>query len=262
MSNILQTLKLGWEEVGTLIGSVISVVLKREVTCRAALDDYNYWTVSDTAGRFSHDDLDILLDYVEASREIREITFHGDSDTTMALDMGLSQALLKKKLNTSWEQELITEDGLWLVGIDPEHLNYAGTITIEGKIISMDALLPMDELVEQLFDAGGSEADLSDVCDRYVKQFGNQLFWSYPISNGEYNGVCFVLVREGILCLPYDVIDREEYEFFERDGVRLLSAEEMGYFISEWKRASRELEEVMDSFMNYLKERERNESET
>ena len=262
MSNVLQTLKLSWDEVGTLIGSVITVVLKQDVTCRAALDDYNYWTVSDTAGRFSHDELDILLDYVEASREIREITFHGDSNTTVALDMGLSQALLEKKLNTSWEQELIKEDGLWLIGIDPEHLNYAGTILIEGKIISMDALLPMDELVEQLFDAGGSEMDLVNVCDRYVKQFGNQLFWSYPISNGEYNGVCFVLVREGILCLPYDVIDREEYEFFERDGVRLLSAEEMGYFISEWKRASRELEEVMDSFMNYLKERERNESET
>ena len=262
MSNILQTLKLSWEEVGTLIGSVISVVLKREVTCRAALDDYNYWTVSDTAGRFSHDDLDILLDYVEASREIREITFHGDSDTTVALDMGLAQALLKKKLNTSWEQELIKEDGLWLIGVDPEHLNYAGTITVDGKIISMDALWSKEELVEQLFDAGGSEADLSDVCDRYVKQYGNQLYWSYPITDGEYNGVYFVLVQEGVLCLPYDVIDREEYEFFERDGVRLLSAEEMGYFISEWKRASRELEEVMDSFMNYLKERERNESET
>ena len=261
MSNILQTLKLSWEEVGTLIGSVISVVLKREVACRAALDDYNYWTVSDTAGRFSHDDLDILLNYVEASREIREITFHGDSDTTVALDMGLAQALLKKKLNTSWEQELITEDGLWLVGSDPEHLNYAGTITIEGKLISMDALLPMDELVEQLFDAGGSEADLSDVCDRYVKQYGNQLYWSYPISNGEYNGVYFVLVQEGVLCLPYDVINRYEYEVFERDGVRLLSAEEMGYFISDWKQASQELEEVMDSFMNYLKARERNESE-
>lgn len=261
MRNILQTIKLSWGEVGTLTGSVISAVLKREVICRAALDDYNYWTVSDTAGRFSHDDLDILLDYVEASREIREITFHGDSDTTVALDMGLAQALLKKKLNTSWEQELIMEDGLWLVGIDPEHLNYAGTITIEGKLISMDALLPMDELVEQLFDAGGSEADLSDVCDRYVKQYGNQLYWSYPISNGEYNGVYFVLVQEGVLCLPYDVINRYEYEVFERDGVRLLSAEEMGYFISDWKQASQELEEVMDSFMNYLKARERNESE-
>ena len=261
MRNILQTLKLSWGEVGTLTGSVISAVLKREVICRAALDDYNYWTVSDTAGRFSHDDLDILLDYVEASREIREITFHGDSDTAVALDMGLSQALLEKKLNTSWEQELITEDGLWLVGIDPEHLNYAGTITVDGKIISMDTLWSKEELVEQLFDAGGSEADLSDVCDRYVKQYGNQLYWSYPITDGEYNGVYFVLVQEGILCLPYDEIDREEYEFFERDGVRLLSAEEMGYFISDWKRASRELEEVMDSFMNYLKARERNESE-
>ena len=261
MRNILQTLKLSWGEVGTLTGSVISAVLKREVTCRAALDDYNYWTVSDTAGRFSHDDLDILLDYVEASREIREITFHGDSDTTMALDMGLSQALLKKKLNTSWEQELITEDGLWLVGIDPEHLNYAGTITVDGKIISMDTLWSKEELVEQLFDAGGSETALSDVCDRYVKQYGNQLYWSYPITDGEYNGVYFVLVQEGVLCLPYDVIDGEEYELFERDGVRLLSAEEMGYFISDWKRASRELEEVMDSFMNYLKARERNESE-
>ena len=262
MRNILQTLKLSWGEVGTLTGSVISAVLKREVICRAALDDYNYWTVSDTAGRFSHDDLDILLDYVEASREIREITFHGDSDTAVALDMGLSQALLKKKLNTSWEQELITEDGLWLVGIDPEHLNYAGTITVDGKIISMDTLWSKEELVEQLFDAGGSEADLSDVCDRYVKQYGNQLYWSYPIPDGEYNGVYFVLVQEGVLCLPYDEIDRYEYEIFERDGVRLLTAEEMGYFISDWKRESNALEKVMSIFKNYLKARERNEPET
>ena len=262
MSNILQTLKLSWAEVGALVGSIISAVLKREITCRAALDDYNYWTVSDTAGRFSHDDLDILLDYVEASREIREITFHGDSDTAVALDMGLSQAMLKKKLNTSWEQELITEDGLWLVGIDPEHLNYAGTITVDGKIISMDTLWSKEELVEQLFDAGGSEADLSDVCDRYVKQYGNQLYWSYPIPDGEYNGVYFVLVQEGVLCLPYDEIDRYEYEIFERDGVRLLTAEEMGYFISDWKRESNALEKVMSIFKNYLKARERNEPET
>ena len=261
MSNILQTLKLNWEEVGTLTGSVISAALKREVTCRAGFDDYDYWAVSETTGRFSHDDLDMLLDNVEASAEIREIVFLGDSDTTVALDMELSQALLRKKLNTSWEQELIKEDGLWLIGIEPEHLNYAGTITIDGQIISMDVLLPKDELVEQLFDAGGSEANLSEVCDRYVKQYGNQLYWSYPITDGEYNGVYFVLVQEGVLCLPYDVIDGEEYELFEQDGVRLISAEEMGYFISDWKRASRELEEVMDSFMNYLKARERNESE-
>ena len=213
MRKILQTLKLSWGEVGTLTGSVISAVLKREVTCRAALDDYNYWTVSDTAGRFSHNDLSILLDYVEASREIREITCHGDSDMAVALDMGLSQALLKKKLNTSWEQELITDDGLWLVGVCPEHLNYAGTITIDGKIISMDTLWSKEELVEQLFDAGGSEADLSEVRDRYVKQYGNQLYWSYPIPDGEYNGVYFVLVQEGVLCLPYDEIDRYEYDF-------------------------------------------------
>ena len=261
MSNILQTIKLSWEEVGTLVGSVISAALKREVICRGGFDDYDYWTVSDTTGRFSHEDLDILLDYVDASTEIRQIVFLGDSDTTVALDMELSQALLRKKLNTFWEQELIKEDGLWLIGIDSEHLNYAGTITIDRKIISMDTLWSKEELVEQLFDAGGSETALSDVCDRYVKQYGNQLYWSYPITDGEYNGVYFVLVQEGVLCLPYDVIDGEEYELFERDGVRLLSAEEMGYFISDWKRASRELEEVMDSFMNYLKARERNESE-
>ncbi len=261
MSNILQTLKLSWEEVGALVGSVSSAALKREVTCRGGFDDCDYWTVSDTTGKLSHEDLDMLLDYVGAGNELREIVFLGDTDSTVALDMELSRALLKKKLNTSWEQELIKEDGLWLIGIDPEHLNYAGTITVDGKVISMDALLTKDELVEQLFDAGGSEADLSDVCDRYVKQYDNQLYWSYPITDGEYIGVYFVLVQEGVLCLPYDVIDGEEYELFEQDGVRLLSAEEMGYFISDWKRASRELEEVMDSFMNYLKARERNESE-
>ena len=262
MKNILQTLKLSWEEIGTLTGTMISVVLKRDVTCRAAFDDYNYWTVSDTAGRFSHDDLDILLDYVDADSEIRKIVFGFDSDTTEALDMELAQALLKKKLNTSWERELVTEDGLWLVGIDSGRLNYTGTITINGRIISMDTLWPKDKFVELLFEAGGSEADLSDLCDRYVKLHGNQLYWPYPISDGEYNGVYFVLVQEGILCLPYDEIDKDEYEIFEEDGVRLLTAEEMGYFISDWKRESSELEKVMNIFRNYLKARENNVEET
>ena len=49
---------------------------------------------------------------------------------------------------------------------------------------------------------------------------------------------------------------------FERDGVRLLTAEEMGYFISDWKRESNALEKVMSIFKNYLKARERNEPET
>lgn len=257
MKNILQTLKLRWEEVGTLTGSVISGVLKREVTCRAAFDDYDYWTVSAAAGRFSRNDLDRLLDFVDADSEIRKIVFGFDSDTTEALDMELAQALLKKKLNTSWERELVTEDGLWLVGINAGCLNYTGTITISGRIISMDTLWTKDELVERLFEAGGSEADLSDLCDRYVKQHGNQLYWSYPISDGEYNGVYLVLVQEGVLCLPYDEIDKDEYEIFERDGVRLLTAEEMGYFISDWKRTSCELEEVMNSFLCYLKAKER-----
>lgn len=262
MKQIYQTLKLSWEEIGTLTGTMISVVLKRDVTCRAAFDDYNYWTVSDTAGRFSHDDLDILLDYVDADSEIRKIVFGFDSDTTEALDMELAQALLKKKLNTSWERELVTEDGLWLVGIDSGRLNYTGTITINGRIISMDTLWPKDEFVKRLFEAGGSEADLSDLCDRYVKQYGDQLYWPYPISDGEYNGVYFVLVQEGVLCLPYDEIDKDEYEIFEEDGVRLLTAEEMGYFISDWKRESCELEKVMNIFRNYLKARENYVEET
>ena len=262
MKQIYQTLKLNWEEIGTLTGTMISVVLKRDVTCRAAFDDYNYWTVSDTAGRFSHDDLDMLLDYVDADSEIRKIVFGFDSDTTEALDMELSQALLRKKLNTAWERELVTEDGLWLVGIDSGRLNYTGTITISGRIISMDTLWPKDEFVKRLFEAGGSEADLSDLCDRYVKQYGNQLYWPYPISDGEYNGVYFVLVQEGVLCLPYDEIDKDEYEIFEEDGVRLLTAEEMGYFISDWKRESCELEKVMNIFRNYLKARENNVEET
>ena len=262
MKQIYQTLKLSWEEIGTLTGTMISVVLKRDVTCRAAFDDYNYWTVSDTAGRFSHDDLDILLDYVDADSEIRKIVFGFDSDTTEALDMELAQALLKKKLNTAWERELVTEDGLWLVGIDSGRLNYAGTITINGRIISMDTLWPKDEFVKRLFEAGGSEADLSDLCDRYVKQYGDQLYWPYPISDGEYNGVYFVLVQEGVLCLPYDEIDKDEYEIFEEDGVRLLTAEEMGYFISDWKRESCELEKVMNIFRNYLKARENYVEET
>ena len=174
--------------------------------------------------------------------------------------MELSQALLRKKLNTSWEQELIKEDGLWLIGIDSAHLNYAGTITVDGQVISMDALWSKEELEKRLFEAGGSACDLSILCERYVNLFGNELNWYYPLTDGKYTGVCFVLVQEGVLLLPYSETEPYRYEVFEQDGARLLTAEDIEWFIADWDQQTRELSDVMQCFKNYLKARERNES--
>lgn len=262
MQNIYQTLKLSWEEIGTLVGQMISGILGWEITCRAGYDAHDFWTVSTIAYQFSVQELEQLLDYVGADSKVRSINIPEDADSASSLDVELSRALLKEKLKTTWVTEHITDDGLWLVGIDSTRLGLPKTINIYGRAIGMHTLWPKDELVEQLFDAGGTEANLSSLCERYVKKYGNQLYWSYPISDGEYNGVYFVLVQEGILCLPYDEIDKDEYEIFEEDGVRLLSAEDMGYFIEDWKRASSELENVMDIFKNYLKARGDNVEET
>lgn len=266
MQKVLQTIRLDWGDVATLVGQMISEILGWRVMCVALFDDYDYWSASAVSVPFSISELNQLLDYVDADEDMRDSTIPEDKDETANLDMRLSRALLQKKMGRTWQEEHITTDGLWLLGVDPDSPGQedrpANIISIAGLKVDLDSLWPKEELVKKLFEAGGTESDLSELCERYVKQYGNELCWTYPITDGEYNGVFFVLVREGVLCLPYDEIDKDEYEIFERDGVRLVTAEEMRYFTEDWLRMSNELMSAMNSFRTYLNWREKNESET
>ena len=75
--------------------------------------------------------------------------------------------------------------------------------------------------------------------------FGTPLYWVYPLTDGSFNGCYFVAVREGILAISYDMIDCDDHEVFEKESARLCSAEELGWFLADWKRFSETTETML-----------------
>lgn len=258
---IYQSVKLDWGMVSLLIGEMISSILHRTVRCKTSHEELDFWAAEALFGRFSIDDLQAMLDYVGADGAMRLNTLTFDSEDTASIDMDLARALLRQKIKTSWKAESASDDGLWLMGVDEDAMELpeldGDLCFIDNIAVDLRALLPKDELLDSLFEDGGTVSALSGVCDRYVRLCGNELYWSYPITDGQYNGVYFVLVQEGVLCLPYYEIDKECFEMFERDGVRLLTAEEMSYFIGEWERYSEMLCPAMESLYKNLTMREK-----
>ena len=78
------------------------------------------------------------------------------------------------------------------------------------------------------------------------------MFWNYPLSDGEHSGVYFVLVKEGILLLPYNRIEDNCYEQFVVADSRLCTHLDINDFINGWKGFSERLQNQMEAFKVFL----------
>ena len=109
---------------------------------------------------------------------------------------------------------------------------------------------------------GASHTSLMDFCAAYLERFGNELCWPYPISDGKHQGTFLVLVREGILSLPYDDTDKEDYELFcLEDAAMFRFSGEMQNFIDDWRTFDLDLKQAMYAMFRYLKEQEETQNE-
>ena len=161
-------------------------------------------------------------------------------------------------MGIDWKHQLICKDVLWLVGIyNPMKEKGRSSITIGGRTFFLDQLKNKDELFEYLQENGASHSSLMDFCEEYREQYGNELCWPYPISDGKHLGTFLVLVKEGILSLPYDETDKEEYELFCLDDACLFrTAEEMDVFIQDWHSFDSDLRQAMTAMKRYLEKQE------
>ena len=64
-----------------------------------------------------------------------------------------------------------------------------------------------------------------------------------------------VLVKEGILSLPYDSADETDYEQFCLDDVCMFNIESLRVFMEDWKSFNTDLENAMHSMKLYLTKR-------
>lgn len=130
-------------------------------------------------------------------------------------------------------------------------------IKIGGMELKMEELRGRQELLDYFNEHGPTHSALMDFCEEYQEKYGNELCWPYPISDGKHLGTFFVLVREGILSLPYDDADKVDYELFCLDDATLFEDyADMEIFMEDWKLFHNDLLEAMTAMRDYLYSRE------
>ena len=126
---------------------------------------------------------------------------------------------------------------------------------ITGIEINVSKLFSKDELLQELKENGESDNALVPVRNRYYEEFGNELIWYYPLSDGDFSGCAIVVVKEGFLRLPYDYIEKFEHEIFEPESAMLLDKDHFENFIENWKKYSDDLMNAFGDMLNIVKEK-------
>ena len=193
---------------------------------------------------------------MKASREVAIQAIPSDADSTCGIDLLLSNELLKEVLNTGWEQQLVCGTTLYLIGVSREALTFPYSspdiFQIGSLTVQRDLLYSKDELLHKLHEGGDCYSTLASLSARYVDLFQNELHWHYPISDDRHTGLYFILVQEGVLCLPYDYVTQDDFELFEPEAAHLCTAEEMQVYLDEWERQASYLTETMRSLQANL----------
>lgn len=125
-------------------------------------------------------------------------------------------------------------------------------MNINGISIDPAKLMSKDELIDHLQYGGASDRALSEIRSRYDDDFGNELTWNYPISDGVHAGVTIVAVKEGFLGLPYDYIEKTEYELFELEQAYLLDEDTLTFFIDSMRTYSDDLITTMTDMLRII----------
>ena len=259
--NIHPALKLSWPEVGRIVSDRITVLLGHTVVCSAAYEDESYWSVSAENYRFPVCEIQALLQIERADEETRIEAIPIDSDTSCSLGLNLSSLILQDALQANWETEYCEKEALWLLAYresqERDNEAQADLFQFPGVAVFLSELKSSKELLDFLDTQGPTHTSLMEYCDEYRKQYRNELCWSYPISDGKHLGTFLVLVQEGVLSLPYDEADKEDYELFcLEDAVLFRTAEEMDVFIDDWIRFNDDLDQAMQSMRKLLLQQE------
>lgn len=112
-----RALKLPWQQVCESVSAEIEAILGISIECKASAVEDEFWDVAFQNCRLPMAKLCQLLSVVNASPEDWERTVPDEGEDVSCVGMALVEKLLGKRLNLVWEHHLITEDGLWLVGV-------------------------------------------------------------------------------------------------------------------------------------------------
>ena len=250
------SLKIELGKVSYYIQKLLSEVLGRKFVCSTKVESTDYWCIYLVNSKFSLSELKKLLSFVNADDRTVEETFLEEAKSTRYLGMRLSSKLLKKALGADWKEEYVTEKSLWIIDVDYIVLSNTqidpNICFVCNRAIDTRNLLSQRDIKTGLETGGADYNTLVNLCEEHQKKYGDHLFWHYPISDGEHSGVYFVLVKEGVLAIPYNSIDNDCFEWFVLSDMKLCSHSELNDFITEWEEYSDRLETQMAAFKDFL----------
>ena len=250
------SLKMNLGEVSYYLQKIISEVLERQIVCATKIENTDYWGICVVNDKVSLSEIRKLLSFVNADDRTVEETMPEDTKSTQYLGMLLSSKLLKVALNASWQEEYVTEKAIWRIDVDYIVLSNTeidpNICFVCNRAVDTRDLLSQQDIKLKLETDGADYNTLVNICEAHQKKYGDYLFWHYPISDGEHSGVYFVLVKEGVLALPYNSVDNDCFEWFVLSDAKLCSHLDINDYIAEWEEYSHRLENQMASFKSYL----------
>ena len=250
------SLKLELGKVSYYIQKIMSEVLERQIVCATKVECNDYWGICVVNGRVSLSEIRKLLSFVNADDRTVEETMPEDAKSVYSLGMLLSSKLLQKALNASWKEEYVTEKAIWLIDVDYIVLSNTGIdpniCFVCNRAVDTSDLISQQDIKSKLETDGADYNTLVNICEEHQKKYGDHLFWRYPISDGEHTGVYFVLVKEGVLALPYNSVDNDCFEWFVLSDAKLCSQLDINDYIAEWEEYSQRLKKQMEDFKSYL----------
>lgn len=106
--------------------------------------------------------------------------------------------------------------------------------------------LPKKEWVSHILEESGATfASLESFYEPYSMALHRDLIWRIPYGCLDFSGCVLCLVQEGILCLPYDAVDSQEYELFNTENERLLTKESLLELLQEFNEQTSSLATVL-----------------
>lgn len=113
-------------------------------------------------------------------------------------------------------------------------------------LLNPEELPAKDELIEEIRDGGGTDAALAELREQQHEKYGNELIWRFPISEGESAGGFIMPVREGILWIPYDEMEKETGEILLLDDAELLTEDACEIMAEDYMSYAKELCDVLN----------------
>jgi hypothetical protein len=125
-------------------------------------------------------------------------------------------------------------------------------VEFTGIQIDPDLLMTQRQALDYLAENGEDYQALCGLTNQYFEQFGNELYWHYPICDTDNAGLFILPVREGFLCLPYDTVDAQDHELLELKNASMADAETIQYLLDEWERYAAALSDAMRDMVRIL----------